>query len=136
MNSTEPPEQTTQKRSLKSSLVYWVPTVLIVGLWMSGAIGSLLRSEASMEVFHRLGYPDYFATILGLAQLLGVAALLAPVPKTLREWAYAGLAFDACAATASLLATGEPISKLGFPIVALVLVLGGHRAWRNRTDLI
>jgi len=32
-----------------------------------------------MEVFHRLGYPDYFAAMLGTAQLLGVLAILAPV---------------------------------------------------------
>lgn len=82
-----------------------------------------------MEVFHRLGYPDYFATMLGSAQLLGVAALLAPVPKTLREWAYAGLVFDASAAVISILATGNPISHLRFPLIALLLVLISHRAW-------
>jgi len=85
-----------------------------------------------MRVFHRLGYPDYFAAILAAAQILGVIALLAPVPRTLREWAYAGLAFDACAAIASLLAMREPISTLGFPLFALALVLASHRAWQRR----
>jgi len=136
MNNTQLPEIPTQKRSLKGRLIYWVPTVLIAAIWLSGAIVSLRKSDASMEVFHRLGYPDYFATILGCAQLLGVIALLAPVPKTLREWTYAGFAFDACAAIASLLAIGEPIAKLGFPIFALALVLGSHRAWRSQTDTI
>ena len=86
-----------------------------------------------MEVFHRLGYPDYFATMLGSAQILGVTALLAPVPRTLREWAYAGLAFDATAAAISIMAIGSPVSHLGFPLVALALLLGSHRAWRRRT---
>ena len=54
-----------------------------------------MKTGASLEVFHRLGYPDYFAPMLGTAQLLGVVAILAPVPVMLREWAYAGLAFDA-----------------------------------------
>ena len=42
-----------------------------------------------------LGYPLYFMRMLGVAKLLGAVALIAP-PKlpTLREWAYAGFAFD------------------------------------------
>jgi hypothetical protein len=131
MDNTTTREQAPQKRSLKSNLFYWVPTIFIAGIWLSGALASLFRVQVSMEVFHRLGYPGYFVTLLGSAQLLGVAALLAPVPRTLREWAYAGLAFDACAATASLVAIGEPISKLGFPLFALALLLVSHQAWQS-----
>ena len=80
MSSTATEKQTAQKRSLKSNLFCWVPTVLVAGVWLSGSIASLSKSGASMEVFHRLGYPDYFATLLGSAQLLGVIALLRPYP--------------------------------------------------------
>jgi uncharacterized membrane protein len=87
-----------------------------------------------MEVFHRLGYPDYFASMLGTAQLLGVVAILVPVPRTLREWAYAGLTFDVTAAIISLLAIGTPISHVTIPVIALVVVLTSYRAWHARMN--
>jgi hypothetical protein len=87
-----------------------------------------------MEVFHRLGYPEYFAMLLGTAQLLGVLAILAPVPRTLREWAYAGFTFDASAAIVSLLAVGSPISHVLPAAIALPLVLTSHRAWRTQIN--
>ena len=41
-----------------------------------------------------LGYPLYFMQILGVAQLLGIAAILTSVSPTLKEWAYAGIFFN------------------------------------------
>lgn len=68
---TNPSEGIAEKQSL-----LLVPTDFIAGIWLSGVLTSLFRVQASMEVFHRLGHPDYFATLLGSAQLLDVAALL------------------------------------------------------------
>jgi hypothetical protein len=117
---------------MKSKLIYWIPKILIAVIWTSGAINDLLKTQASVEVFHRLGYPDYFAPMLAAAQLLGVAAILAPVPAVLREWAYAGLTFDVIAAMVSLLATGAPLSGLIFPVIALALVQTSYWTWQSR----
>lgn len=118
--------------SWSNHLAYRIPQVVIAILWTSGAVGSILKANASMEVFHRLGYPDYFAQMLGAAQLLAVAAILLPVPVTLTEWAYAGLAFDSAAAMTSLLAAGESPSHLLLPLTAFILVITSYRAWRKR----
>lgn len=66
-------------------LRYWIPTGMIALNWSYGGMASLLHARSSMDVFRQLGYPEYFATLLGIAQLLGVVAILAPVPRTLRE---------------------------------------------------
>ena len=55
-----------------------------------------------------LGYPGYLAKLLGAAKLMGVAALWLPVPKTLREWAYAGFVFNLAGAVVSHLASPGP----------------------------
>ena len=116
----------------KSSLVYWIPTGLVALNWTFGGVSTLLRTTSSMEVFSRLGYPEYFAALLGTAQILGVVAILAPVPRVLREWAYAGLTFDVTAAIFSLLAVGVPTRHVGIPVFALALVLTSYLAWRER----
>ncbi|MBW8886237.1 MAG: DoxX family protein [Fibrobacteres bacterium] len=118
--------------SASGKVLYWVSTVLISGNWIFGSIAALLRTDSSMEVFRRLGYPDYFALLLGLAQLLGVIAILAPVPRTLREWAYAGLTMDVIAAVFSLIAIGTPAFQIAIPLVALALVLVSYRGWKLR----
>jgi hypothetical protein len=116
----------------KSNLVYWIPTGLIALNWTFGGVSTLLRTPSSMEVFRVLGYPEYFAALLGAAQILGVVAILAPVPRVLREWAYAGLTFDASAAIFSLLAIGVPAWH---PVIALAVVLTSYLAWKDRLTL-
>ncbi|HEV2720697.1 MAG TPA: DoxX family protein [Thermoanaerobaculia bacterium] len=117
---------------MKKALVYWIPTVLVA---LDGAVGGVLnamRSKESMAVFHHLGYPDYFATMLGIAKVLGAVAIVLPVPRVLREWAYAGLTFDVTAALISILAVGDPIKNTILPIVFIVLTLTSYIAWKRR----
>jgi uncharacterized membrane protein len=85
-----------------------------------------------MMVFRHLGYPDYFATLLGVAKVLGALALVVPVPRTLREWAYAGLTFDVIAAMVSIVAVGDPITHVALPIVFLGMVLLSFWSWQRR----
>jgi uncharacterized membrane protein YphA (DoxX/SURF4 family) len=68
-----------------------------------------------------LGYPAYFVTILGAWKLLGGLALLAPRLPRLKEWAYAGIAFDLTGAAFSHAAVGHPAAKVIAPLVILGL---------------
>ncbi len=117
---------------ISTALAYWVPTVLVGLSSIAGGIYDALRPEAALAVFHHLGYPDYFATLLGTAKLLGGLAILLPVPRMLREWAYAGLTFDVLSALISLLAVGHAITELPIPIFVLALVQTSYWTWRRR----
>jgi hypothetical protein len=70
-----------------------------------------------------LGYPGYLARLLGVAKLLGVAALWLPVPRTLREWAYAGFVFNLGGAVVSHLASAGPPAHALPPAILLVPLL-------------
>jgi hypothetical protein len=74
------------------------------------------------ESLSALGYPGYLAKMLGVAKLLGVAALWLPVPKTLREWAYAGFVFNLGGAVVSHLASPGPHARALQPAVLLVVL--------------
>jgi hypothetical protein len=101
-------------------------------MMLQGGISEVLRTEGSLQVMRALGYPDYLNTILGIAKLLGVAAILLPVPRTLREWAYAGFTFDVGGAIASFVAAGMVNWTLLIPIISLALVLTSYWSWRRR----
>lgn len=126
-------QPTTQPKAL--TIVYWVTTSLVVLNFTFGGVSSLLGSASSAEVFSRLGYPGYFGSLLGTAQVLAAAALLLAVPRVVREWAYAGLVFDTLAACVSLLAIGSPVLHLTAPVIALGVVLVSYRSWHRRTKL-
>jgi hypothetical protein len=84
-----------------------------------------------IEDMARLGFPGWFAGFLGAAKVLGAAAILLPVWTRLREWAYAGLIFDAVAAVAARLAIGDGLLTL-LPAVligATVLLCWCHQPY-------
>jgi hypothetical protein len=70
-----------------------------------------MRVEFMVERLAELGYPPYFIVILGTGKLLGVVALLAPGRPLLKEWAYAGFAFDLIGAIASHAFAGDPLGE-------------------------
>ena len=82
---------------------------------------NLLRIEVQREAIEALGYPVYLMTILGVAKLLGVIALLAPRLPVLKEWAYAGFAFDMLGASASHAFVGDPIPSVTIPLVVMTV---------------
>jgi hypothetical protein len=72
---------------------FWIATTLFC-LQMAFTAYAQLRLPQVAEAFTHLGFPGYFRVELSLAKFLGVVLLLATVPARLKEWAYAGFAFD------------------------------------------
>lgn len=95
----------------------WIPTGIFSALMAFSGVMYVAHAKFAVEAFHELGYPPYFMTMLGLAKILGVVALIAP-RSTLREWAYAGFTFDLAAAAISHAATDGPLKSIP-PLVAL-----------------
>lgn len=65
-----------------------------------------------------LGYPDYFAYTLIFCKILGVIAISIPsLPAKLKEWAYAGLAFNLIFAFISHAFVDQNIGFMLMPVV-------------------
>ena len=74
--------------------IYWLSTGLLA-LGMLGAGAQELRQAPEIvEAAHRLGYPDYVLTLLGVAKVVGAPFLVVQRFPHLKEWVYAGFAFD------------------------------------------
>jgi uncharacterized membrane protein YphA (DoxX/SURF4 family) len=115
--------------SNKRLIGYWLATGIICFIMGGGGVMDALRTDEALEIFARLGYPAYFAFLLGVAKLLGVVAILVPGFPRLKEWAYAGFTFDLLAAAASHAAVGDPAFEIAFPIAFLIPLAMSH-AWR------
>jgi hypothetical protein len=91
-----------------------------------GGVSDVLRVEHNARIFEHLGYPIYLLSMLGIAKLCGAAALVLPVPRGLREWAYAGFVFELTGATVSHAIMGDR-ADLVPPILFLLLCVAAYR---------
>jgi hypothetical protein len=113
---------------------------IVIGFWMATALFCLqmgftayaqLQLPQVAEAFTHLGFPDYFRVGLSWAKLVGIVLLLAPVPARLKEWTYAGFAFDLGAAVIAHLAVGDGPEAWGWPVGTCVLWGLSYLFWRR-----
>ncbi|MEO8259257.1 MAG: DoxX family protein [Acidobacteriota bacterium] len=102
---------------------YWTTTILGPASFVIGGVLHLTQSAEVMSTLSHLGYPAYFAPILGLWKLLGAIVLVLPRLPRLKEWAYAGFFFDLTAAAASRAAVGDAAVDIAAPLLFLALVI-------------
>jgi hypothetical protein len=111
------------KKDTIRNLAYWATTILGPASFVIGGVLFLSRTDDTVTTLHHLGYPVYFASILGTWKLLGAAAIVAPGLPRLKEWAYAGFFFDLTAAAASRFAVRDSAADIIAPLGFLALVL-------------
>jgi uncharacterized membrane protein YphA (DoxX/SURF4 family) len=105
---------------------YWVATGLVAASCLfGGAIDAAAywAFPPAIAFLAHLGYPAYFATIIGVWKVLGGVAVLAPRFPRLKEWAYAGILFDLTGAAVSHAVTGDEAPKVLVPLVMAGLAL-------------
>jgi hypothetical protein len=101
---------------------YWMSTGIIALAIGSGGVAYLAGGEEQLRGMAELGYPAYFVTILGVWKVLGALAIVTPRFPRLREWAYAGIAFDLIGAAASHAAVGHAVMHVVAPLVVLAIM--------------
>jgi uncharacterized membrane protein YphA (DoxX/SURF4 family) len=121
----------TRSRAKQLRLFYWILTALFLGGQGWAALQYLSEAPRMTDTITALGYPVYFMKILGVAKLLGVAAIITGVSPTLKEWAYAGFMFDVCGAFASHLSAGDSPRIALVPAAFFVLQLGSYLIWKQ-----
>lgn len=96
----------------KINIIYWIFTGLFAAFMLLSSIPDIIMHPAAVEIIHtRLGYPTHFLPFVGVAKLLGVIAVIVPGFPKIKEWAYAGFAFDLIAAMYSHICVGDPVSQ-------------------------
>ncbi len=115
----------------KYKIMFWVATSLI---FITQVVLELVAyfNGAAVSGIVSFGYPAYFAVMLVVAKVLGGIALIIPnIPKTIKEWAYAGFTFDFIAAFISMwVVTGFTVYLL-FPVIALIVLFVSYYSFHK-----
>ena len=103
----------------KEKILFWTATTIIA--LFEGVMPALTsQTELAKEGIRHLGYPEYFGNALVIFKVLGVLILVIPqISKRLKEFAYAGFAFDFLFAAISHAAVDGINGQTFFPLVVL-----------------
>jgi len=124
----------------KAKIIFWTTTILI--FLFEGVMPALTsQTEMAKEGLRHLGYPEYFGTALVVFKILGVLALVIPqVPNRVKEWAYAGFAFDFIFASISHFTVDGVDFQGFFPLIVLAVLMTSyvyhHKIQRYKNNLI
>ena len=130
-SAIQKPALVASKTSPKAAtIIYWIVTGLFC-LQMGFTAYAQLRLPQVAEAFQHLGFPPYFRVELSLAKMLGVLLLLLPVPRRLKEWAYAGFAIDIGSAIIAHVASGDGAQAWGWAVLTGVLWAVSYVFWRR-----
>jgi Na+/melibiose symporter-like transporter len=118
----------------KDRIIFWVTTGMI--FLFEGVMPALTsQSEMAKEGIRHLGYPDYFGVMLAFFKVAGALALIVPqIPGRIKEWAYAGFAFDFIAALVSNWAINGPKPMTFSPVVAMVILILSYVYYHKLID--
>ena len=105
-----------------TKILFWTTTILI--FLFEGVIPAFTsQTEMAKEGIKHLGYPEYFGNALVVFKVLGALALIIPkVPSKIKEWTYAGFAFDFIFASISHFAVDGVGFQSFFPLIFLVIL--------------
>lgn len=115
-------------------LFYWVLTILFALMMLFDGIGGITRQQAGQDVMKHLGYPLYVLSIFGIAKLSGAVAILQNRFQTIKEWAYAGFAFNFIGAFASRAFTGDSMGETIFPLFLLAFMFLPYFFWKKMQE--
>jgi uncharacterized membrane protein YphA (DoxX/SURF4 family) len=102
---------------------YWGATGLVAAAFAFGGVMDVVGSPDVLAAVSHLGYPAYFATLIGVWKVLGAIAVVTPGFARVKEWAYAGMFFDLTGASISHAASGDAVSHVLTPLFILALMI-------------
>jgi uncharacterized membrane protein YphA (DoxX/SURF4 family) len=110
-------------RQRLETFAFWTATIFGPASFVIGGVLNLTHASQTTDALSHLGYPAYFAWILGSGKLLGALAIVVPGLPRLKEWAYAGFFFDLTSAAFSRAMVGDSAADIIAPLGFLTLVL-------------
>ncbi|MFI6869175.1 DoxX family protein [Nocardia sp. NPDC050406] len=105
------------------TIAYWATTLTIVTELASGSVWNLVPIDWIEIQLHHLGFPHFFAYLMGAWQVAAAIVIIAPGLPLLKEWAYAGSFLLWSGAVVSHLAVGDGLQSWGVPLVFATLAV-------------
>ena len=113
-------------------IAFWIVSTLFCVEMIFTAYWECFTPQAA-QAFTRLGFPaSSFRVELSVAKVLGALALLIPVvPARVKEWAYAGFAFNLLSALIAHASIRDQHAAFAPSTITFLLEVGSYVLWRR-----
>jgi uncharacterized membrane protein YphA (DoxX/SURF4 family) len=119
----------------RTNTIYWIFTIAFALLMLFSAVPDALVVPDAVTFMTHLGYPRYFIPFIGIAKILGVIAILIPGFSRIKEWAYAGFAFDLIGAIYSNVAVGPVSYQMIFMLIWVIPFIGSYVFYHKKLNM-
>jgi len=122
------------KSTKTNRIIFWTATVII--FLMEGVMPAITsQSELAKEGIRHLGYPEYFGNALVIFKVAGALILIIPqIPPRIKEWAYAGFAFDFIFAAVSHFAVDGTNFQSFFHLLFLMILIASYISYHKLNE--
>ena len=104
------------------TITYWIATSFVALIMAVSGLLAVIHAPQMMVALAHLGYPRYFASLLGTGKLIGAAVLLVPGIPRLKEWAYVACSITVLSGAYSHLLSGDGLRALD-PLVTFAALI-------------
>jgi hypothetical protein len=98
-------------------IAFWATTFVVAFELAAGSVWNLVPIEWVEVQLDHLGYPHFFAYIIGAWQVGAAVVIIAPGLPLIKEWAYVGSFFLWSGAVASHLSAGDGVELWWVPLM-------------------
>lgn len=112
-------------------IIFWTTTIIIF-LFETVMPGLTFNTELARSGIRHLGFPGYFGSLLVVFKVLGGFALIIPaIPARVKEWAYAGFAFNFISASVAHAAVDGIDFQTFFPLIIFGILIASYVSWHK-----
>jgi len=112
-------------------ITHWALTILFSLAMTADAVGGITHEKVGVANMQHLQYPVYMMTIMGVAKIIGVIAILQTRFIILKEWAFAGFAISFIGAFWSRLYMNDGVDLFLPPVVMLIIMFVVYYFWKR-----
>ena len=117
-----------------TKIIFWASTILI--FLFEGVMPALTsQTEIAKEGIRHLGFPEYFGTVFTIFKILGALVLIIPqIPSRVKEWAYAGFAFEFIFAFIGHWVVNGLNGQTFFPLIVFAVLIVSYINYHKLAD--
>lgn len=116
----------------KTNTWYWIITGIFCAFMLFSSIPDIMMAPDAVTFMNHLGYPNYFIPFIGVMKVLGIIVILVPGYPRIKEWAYAGLAFDLIGAAYSVVAVEGFQASVSFMVLPVGFLIMSYSLYHKR----
>ena len=115
----------------QTKIIFWTSTIIIF-LFETVMPALTFNTELAKSGISHLGFPAYFGSMLIVFKILGGLTLIIPnVPGRVKEWAYAGFAFNFISACVAHAAVDGFNLQTFFPLIIFGILIVSYVSWHK-----